>query len=109
MRSIIDGRTSLPTTNHPPPNTPLTQGEMFINGAPLDDHKFLRISEYVQHEDVFVPTQTLLQALEYHANLRLGPGVTRAEKRRRIDALLLVRAWVVCEYWVARSHPAVCT
>lgn len=82
-------------------NTPIhkhnTQGEMFVNGAPLDDKKFLRISEYVQHEDVFVPTQTLRQALEYHANLRLGPVVSRAEKRGRIDALLLVRACVcVC-------------
>ena len=56
---------------------------MFVNGASLDDKRFLRISEYVQHEDVFVPTQTLLQALEYHANLRLGPSVSYAEKRKR--------------------------
>lgn len=67
---------------------------MFVNGAPLDDKRFLRISEYVQHEDVFVPTQTLLQALEYHANLRLGPTVSHAEKRKRIDTLLFVRCFL---------------
>lgn len=68
-----------------------TQGEMFVNGQAIDDKHFLKISEYVQHEDVFVPTQTLLQALEYHANLRLGPSVSVGEKRRRIDALVHVR------------------
>jgi ABC-type multidrug transport system ATPase subunit len=63
---------------------------MFVNGQPLDDKRFLRLSEYVQHEDVFVPTQTLLHALEYHANLRLGPAVSPREKRKRIDALVHV-------------------
>jgi ABC-type multidrug transport system ATPase subunit len=64
---------------------------MFVNGQAIDDKRFLRISEYVQHEDVFVPTQLVLQALEYHANLRLGPGVSVGEKRKRIEALVHVR------------------
>lgn len=61
---------------------------MYVNGATIDDKTFMRISEYVQHEDVFVATQTLSQALEYHSNLRLGPHVAMSEKRARIDRLV---------------------
>ena len=61
---------------------------MYVNGAMMDDKTFMRISEYVQHEDVFVPTQSLKEALEYHCNLRLGPSVPTAEKEARILQLV---------------------
>lgn len=75
----------------------------------MDDKTFMRISEYVQHEDVFVPTQTLIQALEYHSNLRLGPHVSDIEKRRRIDRLVQVSAYDPISYFSPTSptitHP----
>lgn len=61
--------------------------QMYVNGSALDDYTFQRISEYVQHEDVFVPTQTLEDALLYHCHLRLGPTVPLGEKRAKIEGL----------------------
>ncbi|KAM3570024.1 hypothetical protein VYU27_007902 [Nannochloropsis oceanica] len=63
------------------------EGQMYVNGSALDDDTFQRISEYVQHEDVFVPTQTLENALLYHCNLRLGPTVPLGEKRAKVEGL----------------------
>jgi ABC-type multidrug transport system ATPase subunit len=61
---------------------------MYVNGQPLADRAFQRLSEYVQHDDVFVPTQTLREALLYHAHLRLGPDISRGEKEDRIGKLV---------------------
>jgi len=61
---------------------------MYVNGSTLDDKTFQRISEYVQHEDVFVPTQTLEDALFYHCHLRLGPSIPLSEKKARIEGLV---------------------
>jgi len=61
---------------------------MYVNGSTLDDKTFQRISEYVQHEDVFVPTQTLEDALYYHCHLRLGPSIPLSEKKARIEGLV---------------------
>jgi len=48
------------------------------------------LAEYVEHEDIFIPTQTMEDALLYHTNLRLGPSISQEAKSKRIQELTAV-------------------
>lgn len=59
-------------------------GDYRINGVPIEKKNFKYLSAYVPQEDVFLPTLSVQQTLDYYADLLLGPGVCREAKRQRI-------------------------
>lgn len=62
-------------------------GAIYINGEP-QTKQFLKHSAYVTQEDLFLPSQTVLETIMYHANLRLPTSMSREEKVERADALI---------------------
>jgi ABC-type multidrug transport system ATPase subunit len=48
-------------------------GEILVNGRPTDGN-LSRIIGYVEQQDLHVPTQTILEAIEFSAFVRASPG-----------------------------------
>ena len=60
-----------------------------MNGAPLGD-KFKRCSAYVAQEDVFQPTMSAWETLQFFAILRLPRGMSKADIKQRMEDVLAV-------------------
>lgn len=54
-------------------------GDMFVNGAPLDD-SFQRKTGYVQQQDLHLETATVRESLQFSALLRQPKSVSKQEK-----------------------------
>lgn len=60
-------------------------GKILINGEP-QSKAFLKHSAYVTQEDLFLPTQTVMETMMYYANLRTT--VSKEEKVARCERIL---------------------
>jgi len=55
-------------------------GDREYNHKPASQKLLRNISSYVTQEDIFHPTQTVLEAVMFQANLRLDPSIPRPKK-----------------------------
>ncbi|EFA82411.1 ABC transporter G family protein [Heterostelium album PN500] len=62
-------------------------GEIFINGKPITK-EFRKKCGYVTQEDIFLPTITVKEALEFYANLKLSESVSEQDKNNMIKNVL---------------------
>lgn len=51
-------------------------GQIYINGEVTDRSQLVRNSAYVQQEDIFIGTLTVVEHLRFNALLRMGNKVT---------------------------------
>lgn len=52
-------------------NTGTIKGDMFVNGREVNESKFRRMMAYVEQMDTLYPHDTVMEAVEFSANLRL--------------------------------------
>ncbi|ELR10948.1 ABC2 type transporter superfamily protein [Acanthamoeba castellanii str. Neff] len=64
-------------------------GEILVNGRPTDGN-LSRIIGYVEQQDLHVPTQTILEAIEFSAFCRLPHYIPRETKRAYARSLLKI-------------------
>eukprot|EP01097_Dermamoeba_algensis_P005405 TRINITY_DN3435_c0_g1_i1.p1 TRINITY_DN3435_c0_g1~~TRINITY_DN3435_c0_g1_i1.p1 ORF type:complete len:883 (+),score=240.04 TRINITY_DN3435_c0_g1_i1:368-2650(+) len=64
-------------------------GELLFNGKPRDDY-FKRIAAYVEQTDAHMATQTVREALQFSANLRLSESIPVSEKMRFVEDALTI-------------------
>lgn len=67
-----------------------TQGEVLINGEPLDHDLMKQLSGYVIQDDVILDTMTVHEAISMSAVLRLPRDMPLAEKNRRVDEIIRI-------------------
>jgi ABC-type multidrug transport system ATPase subunit len=58
------------------------KGDMFVNGRAKNEHSFQRLMGYVEQFDSLAPKDTVREAVEFSAALRL-PNTTSAEQREK--------------------------
>jgi ABC-type transport system involved in cytochrome bd biosynthesis fused ATPase/permease subunit len=63
------------------------EGEILINGK-LKDKFFPRVTGYVEQFNVFIPSLTVRETLEYSANMRLDGSLPSVVKSKRVDDVL---------------------
>uniref|UniRef100_A0AC34R6N0 AAA+ ATPase domain-containing protein n=1 Tax=Panagrolaimus sp. JU765 TaxID=591449 RepID=A0AC34R6N0_9BILA len=65
------------------------EGEVTINGEELSPNELQRISSYVQQADLFTSSMTVHEHLMFSARLRMGSRFTSAEKKARVEQLIV--------------------
>ena len=65
----------------------LIDGAVRVNGTELGS-SISKISGYVQQDDIFFPTLSVREHMEFQAALRIGRLLTKEERLQRIDELL---------------------
>uniref|UniRef100_A0A183CHT4 ABC transporter domain-containing protein n=1 Tax=Globodera pallida TaxID=36090 RepID=A0A183CHT4_GLOPA len=63
-------------------------GHICLNGKDIDKHLLRKISAYVQQEDLFIGTMTVVEHLRFMAVLRMGKNYTKAERERRVQNVM---------------------
>ncbi|KAH7709720.1 Protein WHT-7 a [Aphelenchoides avenae] len=69
-------------------STVKVEGSVRLNGLPVKKQVLRRISAYVQQDDLFIGTMTVLEHLRFVALLRMGKGYTKSERERRIRTVM---------------------
>ncbi|XP_031575212.1 protein white-like isoform X2 [Actinia tenebrosa] len=70
-------------------------GSVMVNNTPVGLN-INSISAYVQQEDLFIGTLTVREHLTFHALLRMDKHVSRADRLRRVEEVLLELGLVKC-------------
>ncbi|KAF3053261.1 hypothetical protein E8E11_006692 [Didymella keratinophila] len=65
------------------------QQTLAINGAPTSLASFRKLSSYVEQEDALVGSLTAWETLHFAAQLALPSSVSKAERKARLEGLLL--------------------
>ncbi|KAJ4407426.1 hypothetical protein N0V91_004010 [Didymella pomorum] len=65
------------------------QQTLAINGAPTSLASFRKLTSYVEQEDALVGSLTVRETLHFAAQLALPSSVSKAERKARIEGLLL--------------------
>jgi ATP-binding cassette subfamily G (WHITE) protein 2 len=63
-------------------------GELLMNGLPVDQGVFRRVSAYVQQEDILHGYLTVKETITYAARLRTPPEVTRADIDAKVQLVM---------------------
>ncbi|XP_057379243.1 protein white-like [Daphnia carinata] len=63
-------------------------GERFLNGAKVNTDTLARISGYVQQDDLFIPTLTVKEHLEFQALLRMEKHLSYDERMIRVGEVI---------------------
>ncbi|KAL3083748.1 hypothetical protein niasHT_036741 [Heterodera trifolii] len=71
-------------------------GRICLNGNNIDKHFLRKISAYVQQEDLFIGTMTVVEHLRFMAVLRMGRNYTEAERERRVQNVMRELGLVHC-------------
>ncbi|GAU98961.1 hypothetical protein RvY_10030 [Ramazzottius varieornatus] len=75
----------------------LIDGSVKVNGVELGP-AISQISGYVQQDDLFFPTLTVREHMQFQAALRIGRLLTTQERENRIDDLLTLMGLKKCQY-----------
>ena len=65
------------------------QRSLYLNGTHCSTQKFRQISSYVEQEDALLGALTVKETLSFAAKLSLGNSVSKGERIRRIESLLV--------------------
>lgn len=65
----------------------ITVGSIMVDGK-LKDSYYNRLVGYVEQTNVFLPTQTVVETIEFNARMRLPKDLPESEKKRRIQEVL---------------------
>lgn len=63
-------------------------GDIYINGRPVDVRTIAGVSAYVQQEDLFTGVFTVKEQLTFNAQLRIGKEVSDKERKRRVEEVM---------------------
>jgi ABC-type multidrug transport system ATPase subunit len=63
-------------------------GNKSYNGATVTQPLLQEVSSYVTQEDAFHPTQTVLEAVMFHANMRLDANIPQSEKLQMAQEMI---------------------
>uniref|UniRef100_A0A0P5WPD4 Protein white n=1 Tax=Daphnia magna TaxID=35525 RepID=A0A0P5WPD4_9CRUS len=72
-------------------------GERFLNGAKVNTDTLARISGYVQQDDLFIPTLTVKEHLEFQALLRMEKHLNYDERMIRVGEVIHELGLKKCE------------
>ncbi|KAI9551443.1 ABC protein [Daphnia sinensis] len=72
-------------------------GERFLNGAKVNTDTLARISGYVQQDDLFIPTLTVKEHLEFQALLRMEKHLSYDERMIRVGEVIHELGLSKCE------------
>nr|XP_022306294.1 protein white-like isoform X2 [Crassostrea virginica] len=64
------------------------EGDIRVNGVPVDKSKIANISAYVQQDDLFVGTMTVREQLTFRALLRMDNRKSRKERLQKVEEVL---------------------
>ncbi|XP_054160832.1 protein white-like [Oppia nitens] len=67
----------------------LVDGEVKLNGQPVDSNTMSSVSAYVQQMDLFVPVLTVREHLIFHSLLRMDTRLTANERTERVNQLMI--------------------
>ena len=69
-------------------NAGVITGSILLNGFPKEESTFNRVTAYVEQADVHAPLTTVLEALQFSAQLRLPSSVTTSQRNDFVDEIL---------------------
>ncbi|KFY05621.1 hypothetical protein V492_08403 [Pseudogymnoascus sp. VKM F-4246] len=65
-----------------------TTGSTLVDGATVSSEAFRRMSSYVEQEDALIGSLTVQETLSFAARLGVASGLSKAERKDRVDGLL---------------------
>uniref|UniRef100_A0A914XPT6 ABC transporter domain-containing protein n=1 Tax=Plectus sambesii TaxID=2011161 RepID=A0A914XPT6_9BILA len=74
----------------------IVEGVVTVNGTEMSASKIRQVSAYVQQDDLFVGTLTVREHLNFHALLRMGSKFTAAQRRQRVNDVLVELGLTKC-------------
>ncbi|KAK0406207.1 hypothetical protein QR680_018435 [Steinernema hermaphroditum] len=72
-------------------------GEMLVNGEGVTDDEMMRMSAYVQQEDLFCGNLTVREHLSFSAHLRMNARYTYEQREERVERVLEEMGLVDCQ------------
>ncbi|RHY36194.1 hypothetical protein DYB34_012636, partial [Aphanomyces astaci] len=88
MGSTGAGKTTLMDVIAGRKTTGTIEGDLFVNGHPLDRRTFTQVSGYCEQNDVHEETATIREAFHFSAALRLPSDTTEARRQSFVDDIL---------------------
>lgn len=64
-------------------------GFISINGRERDEKKFRRQSAYIMQDHELQPMLTVLEAMYFSVNLKIGEELTQENKKKRVSNIVL--------------------
>ncbi|XP_046656190.1 protein white-like [Daphnia pulicaria] len=64
-------------------------GERYLNGAKVNTDILAQISGFVQQDDLFIPTLTVKEHLQFQALLRMDKHLSYEERMNRVDNVII--------------------
>ncbi|CAD5234204.1 unnamed protein product [Bursaphelenchus xylophilus] len=69
-------------------STVRVEGEVRVNGIKMGKEQLRKMSAYVQQDDLFIGTMTVMEHLKFMATLRMGRSYSKAERERRVYTVM---------------------
>ncbi|RHZ06263.1 hypothetical protein DYB31_007425 [Aphanomyces astaci] len=88
MGSTGAGKTTLMDVIAGRKTTGTIEGDLFVNGHPLDRRTFTQVSGYCEQNDVHEETATIREAFHFSAALRLPSDTTQDQRQSFVDDIL---------------------
>ncbi|RQM21793.1 hypothetical protein B5M09_012019, partial [Aphanomyces astaci] len=88
MGSTGAGKTTLMDVIAGRKTTGTIEGDLFVNGHPLDRRTFTQVSGYCEQNDVHEETATIREAFHFSAALRLPSNTTQDQRQSFVDDIL---------------------
>ncbi|CAD5229599.1 unnamed protein product [Bursaphelenchus okinawaensis] len=69
-------------------STVRVEGDVRVNGVKVGKEQLRKMSAYVQQDDLFIGTMTVMEHLKFMATLRMGKNYSKAERERRVYTVM---------------------